>query len=364
MKSTLYKKSYQHHASPLKLIAVLIGLMMIGFGCSQTSFSPVNKGEAAQGGSGGTPVPPDPDHPVDDGPTASQEHHTKFEIISKKPPVDILFVVDNSISMEDEQKKISQEFSRFISQISNVDWRIAITTTDNESTGAGSKGSFLNFAGSSGKLFFVDAKTPNVNSLFVKTIKTGTAGSLIETGMYSIREFIKHSNNSKKVESTFLRKDADFHTIVVSDSDQAEYTENAFASKDLVKLVQAKVKSKYVNHSFVDDKTGNCDSEVVGSSYIALSKLTKGTVSSICKPNYADSFKLVAQNINSEVGTKVLDCVPLDTDEDGKPDLVILSPTGEVLLDYKLDGVAVSFNRPLTQVGSYEMKYQCPVERK
>src|SRR5690606_7514644 len=47
--------------------------------------------------------------------------------------VDILFVVDNSRTMIDEQNKIAQKLSTFLNSISNLDWRIAITTTDNKS---------------------------------------------------------------------------------------------------------------------------------------------------------------------------------------------------------------------------------------
>ena len=49
-------------------------------------------------------------------------------------PADILFVVDNSGSMEDEQENLAANFGRFIDQIAGTgDYRIAVVTTDQDS---------------------------------------------------------------------------------------------------------------------------------------------------------------------------------------------------------------------------------------
>ena len=46
-------------------------------------------------------------------------------------PTDILFVVDNSGSMADEQENLAQNFDQFIQQIAGAgDYRIAVVTTD------------------------------------------------------------------------------------------------------------------------------------------------------------------------------------------------------------------------------------------
>src|SRR5687767_15405232 len=46
-------------------------------------------------------------------------------------PTDILFVVDNSGSMADEQENLAVNFGRFIEQIAGSgDYRIAVVTTD------------------------------------------------------------------------------------------------------------------------------------------------------------------------------------------------------------------------------------------
>ncbi len=342
----------RHYQWLVILLAIFSGTF---FGCSKTSFTPVDKPSDID------PLGP----PVDPINSVTYENKsTKFDITDKKQQVDILFVVDNSISMEEEQDKISKEFSGFIFQISKIDWRIAITTMDNDNTGEGNKGSFVNFKKNSGKLYFIDSKTQDANNLFSSSVRTGTSGSNSETGLFSVREFIKLSNNSKKVESQFLRPTADFHTIVVSDSDQdQDSSSNSYDIKELFKVVKGKIKTKnFVNHSFVNDGTFKCTGEVeaIGASYIALSQLTKGTVGSICKPNYATNFKLIADSINSEVVTKNLDCVPADTDNDGRPNIQVISPSLQIIKEFNLKGSQLTFSKPLVEFGSYEIKYLCP----
>src|SRR5690606_4781259 len=47
---------------------------------------------------------------------------------------DILIVIDNSGSMEYEQRNMAQRVSNFLSILQGLDWRIAVTTTDPTST--------------------------------------------------------------------------------------------------------------------------------------------------------------------------------------------------------------------------------------
>src|SRR5262245_28774988 len=50
---------------------------------------------------------------------------------ARPTPADILFVVDNSGSMADEQENLAANFDRFISQIAGAgDYHIAVVTTD------------------------------------------------------------------------------------------------------------------------------------------------------------------------------------------------------------------------------------------
>ena len=78
--------------------------------------------------------------------------------------VDILFVVDNSGSMYEEQVKMAEKFPNFLNSISSLDWQIAITTTDIYKT----DGRFLTFPNGSD---VISRDTPNVESEFRETIR-------------------------------------------------------------------------------------------------------------------------------------------------------------------------------------------------
>ena len=76
---------------------------------------------------------------------------TKIESVSKqitkssKAPIDILFVVDSSATMNKERKKLAEKFHGFINMISDLDWQIAVTTTDVTNRNDRSQGRLTNF---------------------------------------------------------------------------------------------------------------------------------------------------------------------------------------------------------------------------
>lgn len=283
---------------------------------------------------------------------------------SENPKVDILFVIDNSLSMMEEQLKISQVFSNFTSHIANLDYRIAITTTDNQASTAGAKGSLLPFISKTAGVaapantYFIDKNTMNMNQIFIDTINTGTGGSGVETGLYSIRNFLNRTTNASSNEAKFMRADALFTTIVVSDSDQAQYSKNSVDAASFLSEVKAAINGRaYVNHASValpGDTVCKSQSEVYGSSYYALSLLTGGINASICDANYADQFQMIAQKTIEKVSEKTLDCAANKIQ-----DVFVRGPSGNILSAYQLNGNILKFISGLSEVGSYQIKYTC-----
>src|SRR4051794_20894940 len=62
-----------------------------------------------------------------------------YDVSVPYPKTDILFVVDNSLSMAPEQKLLADGFHGFAQTLAGVDWQIGVTTTDTTSTGMGGK---------------------------------------------------------------------------------------------------------------------------------------------------------------------------------------------------------------------------------
>lgn len=81
-----------------------------------------------------------------------------------KDQVDLIVINDNSPSMGKVQSDVSAKFPAFISSLSGVNWRLAMTTTDVSTGRFGLKGRFIQSL--SGQPVVLDRQTPNVESTF------------------------------------------------------------------------------------------------------------------------------------------------------------------------------------------------------
>ena len=127
---------------------------------------------------------------------------------------DILFIVDNSGSMSEEQEKISEKFDRFVDQIGNVDFQIGIITTDPDS-GLGGAGRLINF---SSNTRFLTPQTSNLKNLFKSKVRTGTDGSGNEVPFICATKAIEERSGHNQ---GFFRDDADLTVVILTDEDGA-----------------------------------------------------------------------------------------------------------------------------------------------
>ena len=75
------------------------------------------------------------------------EGFNKYSYSMMVGAVSILVVDDNSGSMYSEQEKMADRFPNFIGSIANLDWELAITTTDVTKRGLeGTDGQFFDFS--------------------------------------------------------------------------------------------------------------------------------------------------------------------------------------------------------------------------
>ena len=153
--------------------------------------------------------------------------------------LDVVWIIDNSGSMSDEQTALGINFSAFIDDfiLKDIDFKMAITTTDTSSESK--KGKMV--AGSDVKLTSAMAQTDPIQfkADFKNLIKVGTSGSGFEKGLAASEGFMEKYSNS------FVRPDAYLAVVVVSDEEDqspkavAEYTDylKTFkASAGLVKV--------------------------------------------------------------------------------------------------------------------------------
>lgn len=146
--------------------------------------------------------------------------------------IDILWVIDNSGSMGNEQAALAQNFEFFIEDFinKNVDFKMAITTTDDKLVADS-----LNEL-TSEKLLENEDK---FKSNFKEMIKVGTNGSGQERGLWAAEKFTNGYAES------FFRSDAYYIVVYVSDeADQSvettdHYLQNLKEWKDTESLVRA-----------------------------------------------------------------------------------------------------------------------------
>ena len=169
-------------------------------------------------------------------------------------PADILFIVDNSGSMREEQENLANNFDLFINQIAGAgDYRIAVITTDQtsnvEATGLAqfdfsNEGPYFPrtvfsqagcmstnipagcFRGPDPSTRVIDSDVLGVAqqvSSFQANVQVGTCGSGVEQGLRAMRDALQNTDPGE-CNASFLRDDANLVLIFVSDEDDTDDT--------------------------------------------------------------------------------------------------------------------------------------------
>lgn len=123
--------------------------------------------------------------------------------------VDIIFVVDNSVSMRDEQALLAAAFNRFIGSFSRrkLDFHVGILTTDAlDGVFRGRK---------SWGQPWLTSSSPNLVEDFESAVRVGTRGSRAETALRPLAAALQRPENRD-----FFRPKALLYMVVVSDEDE------------------------------------------------------------------------------------------------------------------------------------------------
>jgi hypothetical protein len=126
--------------------------------------------------------------------------------------LDILWVIDNSGSMADEQKALGENFDAFIKEFVNkgIDFQMAVTTTDTSRGRAGKV-----YRDSMDRLTSDKLKEDKNQFMkdFAYLVKVGTRGSGYEKGIQASEVF------SDRFANSWMRKDAYFTIVYMSDEE-------------------------------------------------------------------------------------------------------------------------------------------------
>jgi len=300
----------------VKKVAILIAVITLTTACNEEAFYKQDYLESINDPNINLPKGSLPDVPTNEteSPDGTQTLTEVSEFFTQTPDeqkkVDILWVIDDSGSMGNEQQALAHNFEVFINEFikKDIDFKMAITTTDT---------STIEKAGLSKADLFFDHLTSigaqNDESAFINNfqnnIKVGLNGSGYEKGLAGAAAFLERYHHEY-----YFRQDAVLSIVFVSDEqDQSAGTVASFIEKlKLYKADMSLVKAFSIIYDQTDKDKGLWGS--IGSRYAEASKILGGSVSSI-SGDFHEILGDMGSTISKLVDSFSLTATPADVND-------------------------------------------------
>lgn len=197
------------------------------------------------------------------------------------PEVDILWVVDNSCSMSEEQQGIAQNNPVFMDFFlgSGLDYHIGVVSTDMFDNSHSGK------LRQSQGVRWIDDETPNPSDVFGAMIQLGTSGSADERGREAAYAALEVQ--ADQYNAGFLRDDAALHIVFVSDEN--DHSTGITVGEFVEYLTTLKWNEDMVTASSIVSPNPTCPiAAEPGDAYIAITQAVGGIMWSICEQEWVD----------------------------------------------------------------------------
>jgi hypothetical protein len=286
--------------------------------------------------------------------------------------VDVLFVVDNSGSMSQEQAGIGNKINGFLNKIKDLDWQIALTTTDSRTSTPGpdsisrewGDGQFRPFDSDTGSQYILrksQVTATDAQAMLANAINVGVGGSGDERGINATYRAVERSGASLAV-------------ILISDEDEcstgaagcpAATARNSDPSI-AVNFIRSQLgTSKVFSFSSIIQIPGDSSCTTganVGNVYKSITQMTGGVLGSVCASDYTAALNVLGQRVVELVNSVALNCAPQDMNKDGKADVTVQLEGAGVMpsSDYTVSGNTLSFTQGLPE-GNHRFYYFCKV---
>lgn len=278
--------------------------------------------------------------------------------------VDILFVIDNSGSMGFEQKSMAQRMSTFVAQLSGLNYRMAATTTDPNSTKSWGDGKLLPMVDEAGQsVSFVDSSVytdDQAQRMLGATLQRSEMGSGSEQ---PIRTTIRAIERLVAANS-FFRDGASFSVIVISDEDESA-TATLNKPETLLSLVQNQwqLQKNFTFHGIIvkpNDSTCLASQKTVYGKKIQEMALLSGQASkggaiigSVCATDYGSQLSGIGRSIAEMKQTMSLECSPAS-----EAAVTVMKDGVPFAGSFQVEGIKLTFASSLP-VGVYQVEYAC-----
>lgn len=231
------------------------------------------------------------------------------------PAVDVLWVVDNSLSMYEEQRALTNNFTSFMRFFTeseyDLDYHIGVVTTgfdDDEERGrlrtaVDSRGDTIRW---------IDPEVRNAFEAFREMALIGTDGPYEEKGRAQVFHALETLGGTEN--AGFLRNDAYLSIIVLSDEDDRSGDTPVDVPEFVDWLSAFKGSPEQVTFSSIVGPEGGCGNVEEGTEYLEVTRAVGGVVHPICEPSWAtvmEDLGLSAAGLRDEFA---LSRLPADPD--------------------------------------------------
>lgn len=240
-----------------------------------------------------------------------------FEQPGESVSADVLFVIDNSASMEEEQQRLGENFESFVGVLAetSADFQIGVVTTDTSGESAG----YL-----TGPL--LTPETPDLEAAFAAAVTVGTDGARDEQGLWASALAVDGRNPG------LVRPESRLNVVYVSDEDDHS---PAAVDSYLQTLRDRAGSGGFAAHALVGSLPAGCVSGTSaadpGGRYLQAADATAGYHDSICAESYAPLLTQVGLDAAGWNDTFVLEQLP-------QPDTIVVRVDAVVIPQRERDG--------------------------
>ena len=211
--------------------------------------------------------------------------------------VDVLFVVDDSSSMSEEQTSLSSNFTAFsqFAAAQALDYQIGVTTTDVDEGQPPEAGRLVPVAGPAADRIVTPRSQPSPEQAFQQNAAVGLDNrTFTEKGLEGA--YLALSNPlSFGHNAGFLRQDAVLSIIFVSDEEDQSPSSVDFYVDFFLSIKGFRNTNLFTASSIVGDAPGGCrggaGNAQAGSRYVEVANRTGGVFQSICTADWSRALE-------------------------------------------------------------------------
>ncbi len=221
------------------------------------------------------------------------------------PEVDVLFVMDNSCSMSEEQSAVADNFPVFMDFFlgSGLDYHIGVVATDMIANDF--SGKLRNVRG----YRFIDESTEDPVTIFGEMVQLGTFGSGSERGRDAA--YVALERRKDGYNAGFVREQASLHIVAISDENDQS---NEVSIAEFVQWIRGlKWAEDMISFSSIVSEAPTCPgAQSPGTNYTAVTDAVGGIFWSICTEDWGEALELLGIQASGLKREYFLSQLPVD----------------------------------------------------